>query len=137
MFVGKPRSVSERSESVTSDPGVLKASGDEKPDKPPDNQDEVNEENSKPDRVIAEDGDAGLSTKSGKIMASALEEKLEAGTSLTDFKVQERQSAVDFVDELSKILPTLLHSFSASEVDETLQKFSSDFSNSKFTKAEW
>ena len=47
-------------------------------------------------------------------------------------KMEEHENAVQFIEELMKILPSLLNLTSASEVDETLQKFSSDFSDSKF-----
>ena len=47
-------------------------------------------------------------------------------------KMEEHENAVQFIEELVKILPSLLNLTRASEVDETLQKFSSDFSDSKF-----
>ena len=47
-------------------------------------------------------------------------------------KMEEHENAAQFIEELVKILPSLFNLTHASEVDETLQKFSSDFSDSKF-----
>ena len=118
--VGKFRSISERSESVssvTSDLGTAKAyEGGNLSD----DTDELNKTNREPDTKM-EDRDNAAAKYSGRKKSD-----------LTKFKVEERQSAVDFIEELVRTLPCLLQMMSSYEVDEALQKLASEFSASKF-----
>ena len=121
--IGKSRSFSERSESVASDPDT-NAFRDEKPSV---NLDENNGDSKQPDKETTEE----ISRDGDDEMAKNSESVVEGKSAMSAFKVEEHKSAVDFIEELAKILPYLLNLTSASEVDELLQKFSSDFSNSK------
>ena len=118
--VGKFRNISERSESVssvTSDLGTTKAyEGSNLSD----DTDELNKNKSEPDYKM-KDGDNDAAKHHGRQKSD-----------LTKLKVQERQSAVDFIEELVRTLPYLLQVMSTYEVDETLQKLASEFSASKF-----
>ena len=120
LSTGKFRSISERSESVTSvksDPGTTKAYPGINPS---DNMDDVDKNNREPDyKMEVRDNDAEM--HSGKRKSD-----------LTKMKVEEQQNAVDFIEELVKALPYLLQAMSTYEVDEMLQKWASEFSASEF-----
>lgn len=118
-FSVKSRSLSERTESVTSDPGVTKANQEEC------KTDETIDMHRVPDRELSEnqskDGDAQPVEQIGK-----------RKNDLT--KAEEHQSAVNFTEQLLKELPYLLKLASRTDIDEAMQKFSSEFSSSKCFK---
>ena len=88
-----------------------------------DNTDDMDKNNRVPDSTL-EDRDEDAAKHSWRKKSD-----------LTNFKAEERQSAVDFIEELVKALPYLLQVMSAYDVDETLQKFASEFSARKCSMA--
>ncbi|XP_053398071.1 brefeldin A-inhibited guanine nucleotide-exchange protein 3-like [Mercenaria mercenaria] len=79
------------------------------------------------DKIENKDTDGKLS-KEKYDSAKFVEHNGEKSSSLSHYKSAERQSALDFIQEMVQHLPYLLSLTTIPEVDEALQKFSSQFS---------
>ena len=139
---GISRNYSERSESVTSDPDLTKLPQEQTPSG---NLGDDSGDIRKSGEIITgepvKDGDddaekdSGIEVKGKQLLETSIKDsgiEVKGKQLLDTAKMEEHENAVQLIEELVKILPSLLNLTRASEVDETLQKFSSDFSDSKF-----
>jgi len=55
-----------------------------------------------------------------------------AGDGDTQYVDNEKRSAEQFIEELTKFIPDLVGQYSVTDVDEALQQFASTYADSKF-----
>ena len=58
--------------------------------------------------------------------------RLMAGDGDTQYVDNEKRSAEQFIEELTKFIPDLVGQYSVTDVDEALQQFASTYADSKF-----